>query len=78
MFLTAECVDLKFLPELASIRWVIHNSEIKLFVPLIGSKALSNLLLAVLGFLEFFSLDRIIFMRVGLHGLFPTLIVISG
>lgn len=78
MFLTAECVDLKFLPELASIRWVIHNSEIKLFVPLIGSKALSNLLLAVLGFLEFFSLDRIIFMRVGLHGLFPTLIVIRG
>lgn len=55
-------------------RLIICNSEIKLFVHLIDSRALSNLLLAT-----FYLLDiGIIFARVGLQGLFPPPLVIRG
>lgn len=53
---------------------IMHNSEIKLFVHLTDSKALSNLLHASFYFLYI----GILFARVGLQGLFPILIVTRG
>lgn len=50
------------------------NSEIKLFVHLIDSRALSNLLLATFYLLNI----GIILARVGLEGLFPSPLVIRG